>query len=831
MELSTPCKFCKDISSVRDDEINSPLRFDRDFLHTRCETCPSSEADDELCATCRHLNIGHVLSCLEVDHFWFKVVLGSSNDISKVQDCALHRVLQSAILGQQIIVSEAPEYTLHFERLSRYWYLSLRNATKDYDDLNQPNISVFCPESSAEENQLDEIIARGSVQEIIDWDRVKRWIASCTYDSDDHKDCRFHSTAIPTVLPKHFRVIDVEERRLVHPGPDVRFVALSYVWGKHASASQLETTKDNFKSFQEMDSLKAEGMPRTIEDAIQACRKLGERYLWVDRLSIVQDDLEDKKEQISGMAAIYSKAVFTLVIACADNMDVQIPGVSLARRAPTRVCRIGIARILNRFPALYEQLNVSTWENRGWTLQERLLSERKLYITPSQSIWSCRKGIIYEDNTYNVDPESQLDQGNPSGIHWELLPSQNERNADDGEANILEAYFRHSWTYDSRDLSHGDDIYNAFSGILTALYPADDKSTGAIYGLPLRHIDAALLWYPWSSHMPHNRTSEKLYLPSWSWSSSKFRLGGYMEFSGTLVKRRLVSAQDPTIYMELEGRQTPLKYPGYGNQPPWIMSWRDYVDGLNKNYHEGALPGCLHITLAQSQGCLDLTTSSDGGKIIKETPLEDYFQTCAARWPTYASYWNEMFGPCTSNAADHAFSNDQQWLLQTQAQTAVLGISHHTEHKLYICESWIDSTVLHIFSPSGKTIGVAPWSPMLDAFIASNTANGSKKAGPNNRLPLPGLKAMALSLATMKDELLDCCVDEKYLPDDRSGEAEFYRYITYQDSSGAFWNPVPVVNVMFIGERDGRWYRMGIGRILLKRWVEMERKVETITLC
>jgi hypothetical protein len=227
---------------------------------------------------------------------------------------------------------------------------------------------------------------------------------------------------------------------------------------------------------------------------------------------------------------------------------------------------------------------------------------------------------------------------------------------------------------------------------------------------------------------------------------------------------------------------------------------------------------------------LDLATPADGGKIIKETPLEEFFVTCAVRWPTYASYWNEMFDPCASNLSDHNFSNDQRWLLQTQAQTAVLRLSSHSEHKFYTSSFCYHARGFSIFSLSGKVIGVAHWSPFLDDFVGSKAADGMTERELDNPLVVPSLKAMALSIG-MTDHDVDCFVAEKDIPNGCTTELEVYEYATYQDSTGRWWDPVPVVNVMFIGERDGHWYRMGVGIVLLRRWVEMERKVETITLC
>lgn len=52
-----------------------------------------------------------------------------------------------------------------------------------------------------------------------------------------------------------------------------------------------------------------------IADTMVLCRDMGELYLWVDRLCIVQDDAESKHTQICGIDNIYRSAVFTAIAA------------------------------------------------------------------------------------------------------------------------------------------------------------------------------------------------------------------------------------------------------------------------------------------------------------------------------------------------------------------------------------------------------------------------------------------------------------------------------------------------------------------------------------
>jgi hypothetical protein len=53
-------------------------------------------------------------------------------------------------------------------------------------------------------------------------------------------------------------------------------------------------------------------MPKIIQTAIYVTKRLDFRYLWIDRLCIVQDNREDWEAQAKQMARIYENAVLTL---------------------------------------------------------------------------------------------------------------------------------------------------------------------------------------------------------------------------------------------------------------------------------------------------------------------------------------------------------------------------------------------------------------------------------------------------------------------------------------------------------------------------------------
>lgn len=103
-----------------------------------------------------------------------------------------------------------------------------------------------------------------------------------------------------------FRVVDVVHRKIVSVSRPVQFLALSYVWGRSmtnyaAVLSDAREAKDESGWEQSIDWLR---LPRTVNDAIDLTKSIGERYLWVDSLCIDQFDAEEKGYLISQMVRL-----------------------------------------------------------------------------------------------------------------------------------------------------------------------------------------------------------------------------------------------------------------------------------------------------------------------------------------------------------------------------------------------------------------------------------------------------------------------------------------------------------------------------------------------
>lgn len=97
---------------------------------------------------------------------------------------------------------------------------------------------------------------------LINFNRLKAWLHTCLTDHVHQEPEAASSIA-------NLRVIDCHHSgRVVVPAPtECEYVALSYVWGVQGPG--------NFED--------ADGFPPTVMDAVIATKKLGYRYLWVDR--------------------------------------------------------------------------------------------------------------------------------------------------------------------------------------------------------------------------------------------------------------------------------------------------------------------------------------------------------------------------------------------------------------------------------------------------------------------------------------------------------------------------------------------------------------------
>ena len=161
------------------------------------------------------------------------------------------------------------------------------------------------------------------------------------------------------------------------------YLTLSHCWG---STRFLTTTLADLGTFQ--ISLPVDRLSKTFQDALFATVRLGFRYIWIDSLCIVQDDLEDWRRESLLMHKVYKNSSCNISASgfsdgtrgfCPNKRYIN-PGpviVSLERQSPkSERSDVEVApRTEYHLVCAYPWLGIrqSPIFLRAWTMQEQLL--------------------------------------------------------------------------------------------------------------------------------------------------------------------------------------------------------------------------------------------------------------------------------------------------------------------------------------------------------------------------------------------------------------------------------------------------------------------------
>ncbi|KAJ4301686.1 hypothetical protein N0V90_003779 [Kalmusia sp. IMI 367209] len=280
-----------------------------------------------------------------------------------------------------------------------------------------------------------------------------------------------------------------------------RYFALSYVWG---TADFFKTTRSNVDSLSQPGGLDQPhiSLPNTFRDAMKLVEQVGERYIWIDALCIVQDD-KMKHDQLNIMDQIYGRAYLTIVSLAGNNVHYGLPGVHLTERKkrPLRGHFKG-GDFITALPSLQQAIQKSPHFSRAWTFQETLLSQRCLFVSEGQLFFRCPRDSFAEgpDWQAKISPGISFQLGLASTRNWHQ-----------------DIYHSSVEQYTQRYLSYDEDILNAFMGALERMKYMGYHSRGdMILDLP---APDSLLWFSVdrnASRRSRSANSEDLF-PSWSW--------------------------------------------------------------------------------------------------------------------------------------------------------------------------------------------------------------------------------------------------------------------------------------------------------------------------
>lgn len=268
-------------------------------------------------------------------------------------------------------------------------------------------------------------------------------------------------------------------------------------------------------------SIPLEEIPPVIMDVITITRSLGIRFLWVDRVCIVQDDQEDKLIMLNEIPSIYTNSYLNIVAgARAASVSLQ-PAHMDASRFPNYRFKDGLADCTVKWPAseaFYNMcgLNPEYYPNSfhfisppqlpAWILQETRLVSRNLvfqaredFLRTEQVYMRCEERVVWESGLERRATLSDTD-GHLNWYRTVELFSSFRLTVPSDRLIALDALARISAkTFGGGNYAAGLWVTDSIRGLLW-------------YRLQPSHVDA---WNEWK------------HAPTWSWASGEGRCVHY----------------------------------------------------------------------------------------------------------------------------------------------------------------------------------------------------------------------------------------------------------------------------------------------------------------
>lgn len=374
--------------------------------------------------------------------------------------------------------------------------------------------------------------------------RVKGWIDEC---SSNHVKCSSRPRDFMPSRVLHISGTGEEPTiRLSSDHPPAPYVVLSYCWGAEQPA---KTTRANLSSY--LSDIDVSTLSATVRDAAIVTRGIGLSYLWVDAMCIIQDDFDDVMEQVAQMHSIYHCSWLTIAAVEAPTCNHGF----LQPRAQWQPLRMR-ARLDGGDPSdvlLAPKNNNPVRGNaalfqRGWTMQEMLLSSRILLYGQRELIYLCLEAERCEGA---VPSEVRR-----LGAHYDPVDSIYS------DLNHPETWGRVVVTYTQRQLSVDDDRLLAV-GALAEAYGRNNGVSGYAAGMWREDFLYQCLWttdrFAYDGVVP--RHPSVYTAPSWSWASivARIRMLGQV---GNVPAMIMPGTMPPTITCEVVDIRTTLLVAG-----------------------------------------------------------------------------------------------------------------------------------------------------------------------------------------------------------------------------------------------------------------------------
>ncbi|KXJ89906.1 heterokaryon incompatibility protein-domain-containing protein, partial [Microdochium bolleyi] len=436
-----------------------------------------------------------------------------------------------------------------------------------------------------------------STADMTTWRLIEGWMENCV---TNHGLCRHR--AEEDLLFRPTRLLELAPGgtyRLVN-GSDcpavLQYVALSYCWGKQPAHTLLRLLRTTHEQLSKNSPVSA--LPKTFRDAAEVTRRAGVSYLWIDRLCIYQDSVEDWRREAPAMNKVYRNAKFSIAALGAHDSD----GGLFSSRDPAKI-RPSVVRfnmVEEGQPVAYtmavdipqplSQLFArEPLADRAWVVQERLLAPRTIYFGSQQVVWECRETKCSEtwplESAQSGSGSMELrDCSYKNLCAWkDLVEFLQWEQRHDEPSQLFSDWYAVASHYSGRSLTVSADKLVAISGL------AKDMRDALCKLKPGRHRYLAGLWeetlvesLAWRVRTPLCRAAEYR-APSWSWACldgplhlPSFRGRGTHVLYSTLDAADVIYRDDddtgevcsgtitlrgPCAAMQIDAA-TPYRYPG-----------------------------------------------------------------------------------------------------------------------------------------------------------------------------------------------------------------------------------------------------------------------------
>lgn len=183
--------------------------------------------------------------------------------------------------------------------------------------------------------------------------------------------------------------------------PNQPYATLSHCWGLSSTSGPPLTTMANYQ--ERIAKIRMDELTNTFKDAIHITRSLGLRYLWIDSLCILQDSAGDWAHEAARMGDVYRYGFITVAATGAANGSEGCYRNRDPRQIQRTTVTVGWSKSESRQyqvvpdPDFWARKFVNEPLNqRGWKLQERILSPRVIHFGHTQIFWECRETVACE---------------------------------------------------------------------------------------------------------------------------------------------------------------------------------------------------------------------------------------------------------------------------------------------------------------------------------------------------------------------------------------------------------------------------------------------------